>query len=500
MLNLSKSKIISFLQCPKRMWLEIHRPELKEDSASAQARFKVGHQVGEIARKLYDPAGDGVLIDIKSEGFGNALKRSAALLKNPDQPIFEAGFESENTVALADVMVPVSDNGQFFWKMVEVKSSASVKDYHRDDVSIQSFLARSMGVPISFVAVAHVDTSWVYPGGNDYNGLLLENDLTEETLERSGEVEGWIRDAHRVAKQKSEPERETGDHCYDPFECGFCQYCNRDKIAPEYPIDWLPRLSPRQRSRLEELNVEDLRHVPENLLNPTQKLVRDHTLNSTTFFDRRQAKASLKGTGLPACFLDFETINLTVPVWAGTRPYQQIPFQFSLHKVKKDLTLEHREFLDLSGEDPSRQFAEAVIAACEKRGPVFVYNAGFESGVLNSLAKRFPDIAPALEKVIDRIVDLLPIARECFYHPSQQGSWSIKSVLPAAVPELSYELLDGVKDGTMAMEAFAEAIHPDTETARKEKIRSELRAYCRLDTLAMVGLWKYFLGLIDPKI
>ena len=127
---------------------------------------------------------------------------------------------------------------------------------------------------------------------------------------------------------------------------------------------------------------------------------------------------------------------MPVPVWDGTRPYQQIPFQFSLHRVAD--SLEHTHFLDLSGQDPSRPFAEAVIEACGSAGPVFVYNAKFEKLILRQLATRFPDIAPGLDAVIARVIDLLPIAEKCFYHPSQCGSWSIKSVLPAAVPDLSY--------------------------------------------------------------
>lgn len=497
--TLSKSKIIAFRQCPKRMWLEIHRKDLKEDSAATQASYQVGHEIGDVARRIYDATGNAILIDVNTEGFGNALKRSAELLKNSPQPIFEAGFKSEDTVAFADVMVPDAKDSAS-WKMIEVKSSTSVKDYHLDDVSVQAFLARSMGIPIASVAVAHVDSSWVYPGGGNYQGLLVENDLTEETLSRSQEVQTWIREAHKVAIQKTEPQMETGDHCYSPFECGFCQYCNRDKVTPEFPIDWLPRLTAGQRLRLAELKVEDLRQVPEDLLRPQQTRVRDHTLQNTAFVDLPGAAALLQDTGFPALFLDFETINLAVPIWAGLRPYQQVPFQFSLHKVSADLSLEHRDFLDLSGEDPSRRFAEAVIEACETSGPIFVYNAAFEKSILNGLAQRLPAFAPALENMIHRIVDLLPIAKECFYHPSQCGSWSIKAVLPAAVPELSYAQLDGVKDGGMAMDAFREAIHSQTTSVRQDQIRQELLTYCRLDTLAMVGLWKFFLGLNQPKL
>lgn len=347
-----------------------------------------------------------------------------------------------------------------------------------------------MGVPLSSVSVAVIDSKWVYPGGDDYRGLLTEEDLTEETLARSQEVSEWISEAHQMAASRSEPEIETGDHCYSPFECGFCGYCNRNKVVPDFPLDWLPRLSPKQRRTFKEIGVEDLRQVSEDHLSPKQRLVREHTLNGTVFFDRNAANRALKDVGAPAYFLDFETCNMAIPIWAGTRPYEQIPFQFSLHKLTD--TLEHTEFLDISGQDPSRGFAEAVVKACGTKGPAFVYNASFEKRILWQMAQRFPDLAKKLESIIARIVDLLPIAEKCYYHPSQCGSWSIKSVLPAAVPELSYEGLDGIKDGGMAMSGYAEAIHPDTPVERKEEIRTQFLAYCRLDTLARFEMWKVF--------
>ncbi len=498
--TLSKSKIIAFRQCPKRLWLEVHRPELRQDSSATQASFQVGYQVGDIARRIYDPFEAGVCIDVTKDGFPEAFKQSARLLAEGKRPVFEAGFKSDGTIAFADVMIPVLEGECRSWKMVEVKSSTGVKDYHRDDVAVQSFLARAMGVNLSYVAVACIDSSWIYPGGGDYVGLLAESDLTGETLERAGEVSAWISGAHQIADSNSEPEIVTGDQCHTPFECGFCGYCNRDKVPPEFPVDWLPRVTPKQRIAFKAAGAEDLRDVPEHLLSQKQRLVRDHTLRNEVFFDREMAKKTIQGSGFPAYFLDFETSNRPVPIWAGNRPYQQIPFQFSLHKFTDSLLLEHSQFLDLSGNDPSRPFAEAVIEACGEIGPIFVYNAKFEKRILRELADRFLDLSPALQEIINRIIDLLPVAEKCFYAPSQFGSWSIKSVLPAAVPELSYDDLEGVRDGGMAVNAFAEAIDKKTTAERKEELRGQLSEYCTLDTLAMVGLWKCFLGLNKPEI
>jgi hypothetical protein len=492
--NLSKSKIIAFRQCPKRLWLEIHRPDLREDSAATQAVFKVGNQVGEIARKLYDPEGDGITINAQRDGYPKAYAQTDEYLAKADRPVFEAGLRIKGALAFADVMIPTTRGRKTSWKMVEVKSSGSVKDYHLDDIAVQSHIATASGVNLKAVSLACIDTSWVYPGNGDYQGLLYETDLTQEALSRDREAASWVSEAQKVAAMASEPRIDVGDHCHAPFECGFCNYCNRGLKQPEYPVDWLPALHAKRRSRLLAQGIDDLRHVPDEELNERQQLVKEHTIAGTTYFDAAGAAADLARHKLPACFLDFETVNLAVPIWKGTRPYQQVPFQFSLHKVDAKGSVSHESFLDLSGGDPSLPFATALIAGCGKKGPVFVYNATFEKSRIRDLARRYPRLAKPLTAVVDRIVDLLPIARERYYHPSQRGSWSIKEVLPAVVPDLHYDSLAGVKDGNMAMEAFQEAILPGTPPARKEEIRLQLDAYCRLDTFAMVRLWHFFSG------
>lgn len=487
-------------QCKKRLWLEVHRPDLREDSEQAEYRFQVGHQVGDMARSLFDPGGKGALIDIEKEGFPAAFARSAELLKHR-QPIFEAGFSAGGALAFADVMLPTDPPAELSWRMIEVKSSTSVKDYHRDDIAVQAYVAKIAGVPLISVSLAHIDSSWIYPGNNEYSGLLKVNDLTEEALARQEEVRDWIAKAGEVVEQPQEPAIGVGQHCDMPFECGFYPYCSRDEPKPEYPVYWLPRFPAAKVRELAEAGIDDLRDVPDNLLNDRQLRVKRHTLDNQPYFDAVAAAADLVPYPLPAQFLDFETIQFPVPIWAGTRPYQQIPFQFSLHTVTADGVLEHAEFLDLSGGNPSARFADELIRLCgEPPLPVFVYNAAFERSRISELADIFPDQRKALLAINERIIDLLPIARERYYHPSQHGSWSIKSVLPAVVPELNYGDLDGVQNGGMAMEAFLEALHPQTSSARKQLIRDQLLAYCKLDTYAMVRLWQVFAGRTDMAL
>ncbi len=499
MRTFSKSKLLALRQCPKRLWLEVHRPDLRKDSAATEASFQVGFQVGDIAHQIYDPEGLGALIDVASEGFDRAFERSTELLQT-QRPIFEAGFSAGGALAFADVMLPEQKNGEQVWRMIEVKSSTSVKDYHRDDVAVQAFVAKSANVPLESISLAHIDNAWVYPGDGDYQGLLKENDLTEEAFARGGEVQGWIAQAQAVVIEPVAPEVKTGKQCSQPFECGFYAYCTIEEPKAEYPLTRLPRISATKVQKFAAQGLIDLRDIPDDQLNEKQQLVKTHTVSNTVFFDAAGAAADLAGHSLPAYFLDFETIQFAVPIWKGTRPYQQITFQFSLHTLSPIGQLAHAEFLDITGDNPSEGFAQALIAACGKRGPVYVYNAAFETTRIRELAERYPDLSVDLLAINVRVVDLLPIARERYYHPSQEGSWSIKKVLPAIVPELRYDALDGVQDGGMAMAAFLEAIHPSTSIERKTQIEQQLLAYCKLDTYAMVRLWQVFAGHTEMKL
>lgn len=493
----SKSKLVAFRQCPKRLWLEIHRPELREDSPATETSFEMGHQVGDIARRLYDPQGNGVLIDPRNEGFEAAFARSTKLLDS-SQPIFEAGFSAGGALAFVDMMLPARKSGRRVWRMVEVKSSTCIKDYHRDDLAVQAFVARTARVPLTSAALAHIDNTWVYPGHEDYRGLLTEHDLTVEAFSRGKEVKGWIADAQSVARRRKEPAVRTGKHCDNPYPCGFKEYCHSQEPTTEYPVTWLPRIQTQAlKTLIDDGGVTDMLAVPDELLNIKQRRVKAHTLAGSVFFDAAGAAVDLAPHKLPAYFLDFETIHFGVPIWKGTRPYQQIPFQFSVHRLLRSGKLEHQGFLDLSGQDPSKALSEALIAGCGERGPVFVYFAGFEKSRIRELAERFPRMRRSLLAINERIVDLLTVAQERYYHPSQQGSWSIKKVLPAVVPDLRYDALDGVQDGAMAMDAYLEAINPGATKARKEQIGRQLHEYCGLDTYAMVRLWQFFSGRND---
>ena len=245
-----------------------------------------------------------------------------------------------------------------------------------------------------------------------------------------------------------------------------------------------------------EEGYEDLREVPAERMT-TDLLERVHraTVTGSAELDPEAAQA-IDALPWPRYYLDFETVGFPVPIWAGTRPFQALPFQWSCHGEGTDGEIHHREFLDTSGEPPMRAFAESLIATLGSEGPILVYSA-YEKRILNELASAYSDLAPALQALVARLVDLQPITRRHYYHPAMKGRWSIKAVLPTVAPDLDYASLGEVQDGTAAQAAYAELIDPATDAARKQELEHALREYCKLDTLAMVRLARFLASSKD---
>jgi CRISPR/Cas system-associated exonuclease Cas4 (RecB family) len=238
---LSKSKLLAYRQCHKRLWLEVRHPELREDSMATETTFQVGHQIGELARRLYDPKGKGILINLKHGDLASAFLQTAEAIRTAT-PIFEAGLSAGGALAFADVLLPVKRRGKLAWRMIEVKSSTGVKDYYRDDIAIQAFVAKQSGLELASVSVAHIDRTFIYGGTDDYDGILAEDDLTKEASGRENEVTKWIAEAHSIVANEVEPPILTGRHCNDPYECGFRSHCQGREPQAKYPATLLPRV------------------------------------------------------------------------------------------------------------------------------------------------------------------------------------------------------------------------------------------------------------------
>lgn len=480
--SLSKSKILLHRQCPKRLWLQVHKPELAEVDPAAEARFRDGNKVGDVARQLY-PGGD--FIDTLNRK--EALSRTAMALETGNKPIFEAAFLHNDVLVRADLLVP-EESG---YRLVEVKSSTSVKNYHLEDITIQSWVMQHAGLKPNRCTVAHIDNSFVYLGDGLYQGLLKEEPVDLEIQDRIGEVSSWISSAQKTLEQCVEPDITPGDQCSDPFACDFTKYCSPPETDVVFPVEILP-YGKKMAEQLRAEGYRDLRDVPEEkLTNPKHIRVHRVTKSGRAELDQ-EAIDAVRELAYPRYYLDFETITFAVPIWAGTSPYKQIPFQWSCHIQSADAILTHAEFLDDTGSDPRRRFAESLIKTLGTDGPIIVYNAPFEGSRIKELAEAFPDLASQLLAAEGRLFDLLPLARNHYYHPAMKGSWSIKAVLPT-ITDLNYLNL-AISHGGMAQDAYLKLIGKELSDAEKADLKKSLLAYCRQDTLAMVKVQEVFRG------
>ena len=486
MAGLSKSKIIAHRQCPKRLWLQINQPDLAETSSGTEMLFQTGNRVGEIARNLHE---NGVLVETwRTE---QALIETNELLKGEPRPVFEGAFLADDVLIRADLLLPVTKG----FDLVEVKSSSQVKGYHLEDATIQSWVLQQSGVDLASTRLAHIDTSFVYPGGGDYRGLLNYADISAEVGDLIDDVPGWIKAAKNTLTG-TEPNIEPGEQCTHPFECPFMNYCS--PCEAEDPSIYSPMILPYKDGKqlgadLIEEGYVNLCDVPESrFTNPKHQRIHRVSKTGVAELDA-EAGRLLRGFPYPRYYIDFESINPAVPIWAISRPYQQITFQWSCHVEHVDGLIEHYDYLSEGNGDPRRGFAESLINVLKSEGPIYVYFAGFEKTRIQELADLYDDLKPALEAINERVVDLLPIARDYYYHPDMKGSWSIKVILPTIAAELSYDNLE-VGDGAMAMDAFAEMIDESTTQERMEQLREGLLRYCERDTLAMLRLANYFQG------
>lgn len=480
---LSKTKLLSLAQCRRKLWLETYSPELvPEPPAEKAALLATGNVVGELARQLYGRGG-GHVVSFE-RGLRAAIDATRALVERGGrEPIFEATFDHDGVSVRIDILDRTEDKP----KLIEVKSSAHVKEHYLDDCAIQAWALTQNGLAPRQVTVATLNPSFVYAGDGRYEGLLVETDVTQRVQERLAGVAELVVAARRTLADLDEPAVRIGTHCGAPHECEFYAHCAPP--AGKYPVFGLGG----SREKLFELlhsGFGDVREVPEaKLENDLQRRIWQQSRLEKPYLgaELRELASSLP---FPRYYLDFETIGPAVPIFAGTRPFEALPFQWSCHVERSRGALEHAEFLDVGGGPPMRALAESLLATLGTAGPIVVYTP-YERRVLNELAARYTDLAEPLVALTARVVDLHPPTRRHYYHPAMQGSWSIKAVLPTVAPDLSYQRLD-VRDGFAAQTAYLEAIDAKTTDARRAALRRALLDYCRQDTLALVRLVEFF--------
>lgn len=478
--GLSKSRITAFEQCPKRLWLSVHRPELGVTDSSSKARLAAGNDVGSVACELHP---EGVMVEAEPN-LTAALETTANLLEqNHPGPIFEATFQHEGVLIRADIISRDKVGG---WYLAEVKSSTGPKEYHLGDLATQVWVVEEAGITLSGAAVRHLNRDFVLEREGDYTGLFKDAELLEIVKPIAAQRSQVVAEA-RATLAGEEPVREPGDHCTVPFACEFSGYCSKHlPPGPEWPVTILPNGAGK--SWLGK-GIADLLDLDEEALPEKLARIVRATRSGEPDHDAEGAGRAIQGWAYPRAWLDFETIAFAVPRWIGTRPYQQVPFQFSIHLEGADGAIAHHEFLSLDGSDPRRSCAEALIEAIPDGATIIAYNAPFEKGVLRDLAALFPDLRAPLLDMAQRTVDLLPVTRNHWYHRDQRGSWSIKAVLPT-MTSLDYSSLE-VKDGTAAQEAYLKAILRKTTDEERAILTKDLKAYCAQDTWAMVELARF---------
>lgn len=486
--GLSKSKITSFEQCSKRLWLQTHRPELAEVDPGAETRFAAGHEVGEAACALCP---GGVMVEADPDLLA-ALGQTQELISSTlEAPLFEATFAHDGVLVRVDIMEPDSEGG---WHVAEVKSSTSRKDYHVADLATQLWVLREAGVRVSSASIRHLNNQFLLAEEGLYDGAFVDTPSLDEAKLIAMRRPKLVSEI-RAALAGPEPARDPGEHCSDPFPCEFLAYCSREIEPVRYPIASLPRTGKQLAAKWAERGVVELEDVPPgSFTNATHARIHQAILAGVPYHDENGARRIIDTWTYPRTYLDFETIAFALPRWLGTKPWEQVPFQFSAHIEDCEGQIVHREFLSLNGSDPRRACAEALVETIPNEGAVIAYNAAFERTCVLRLADRFPDLEQDLRAIASRIVDLLPVTREHWYHPDQHGSWSIKAVLPTISEQGEYSALR-VSDGLAAQLAYLEAISPVTSPNRLAEIDRDLRTYCGKDRFAMIEVLRHLIGM-----
>ena len=489
---LSKSIYVDVWGCPKKAWIKKYHPEWIRISDDQQARFDTGYEVGDIARGMFGP-----FVDVTAYKADGSLNKSQMIRNTADEMakgtpvICEAAFSYEGLYCAVDLLRRDDENGG--WAVYEVKSSTQVKDYYIADVSYQKYVLENCGVKVTGIYLVNIDNSYVLgPEGLDPAGFFRINDLWEEASEAQEDtVPDVLAAAERVLGCEDEPAAELAEAC---LGCDLFRSCFRN--LPERNVFDLYRLAKKKMVEYYHqglVSYEDLEQAGV-ITNRTQLRQMDYWLRDQGIYaEKEKLREFLSGLTYPLYFLDFETMGLTVPIFAGTRPFEQIPFQYSLHYIEREGgEVLHREFLAESGTDPRRAIAEALCRDIPAEACVTAFHKSTECGIMQKLAQQFPDLADHLNAVAGNVVDLLvPFQSGWYYRKEIGGSFSIKSVLPAICPddpELDYHELDGIHNGTEAMSMYPKMKEMSPE--EREKVRRSLLAYCRLDTLAMVKVWE----------
>jgi len=475
---LSKSLYIRGLQCHKSLFLDRYQPELRgEPTPELEARWKSGHEVGDFAHMLFP---GGVVVPFDRLTKDEQLAKTREEIDRGTKAIYEATFTHDDVFVKADIIV----RNRGCWDLYEVKSSTSVKEHYWDDVAIQYYVLAGCGLPMQKAYLVHINNSYVREGDIVPEELFVLQDITGIVREKQASIPDTLAEM-RAMLRGTMPRIDIGPHCEDPYECDFMDFCW--KHIPEDSVFSL-RGRGIDQWELYRQGVIKLQDVPLDSLNLMQRMQVEYHLDQKSHADPAKIREFLEKIRYPLCFLDFESFGSAIPLFDGTRPYQQVPFQYSLHRIDAEgEEARHFEYLAHSGMDPRKEIAEKLLGEIPEGACILAYNMAFEKRVLRELGEFMPNLRKHLNAFSVGMVDLMdPFKRRDIYHWRMNGSYSLKSVLPVLVPGMTYDGLE-ISDGAMASEAYF-TMETTSEPAELSRLRKALLEYCRQDTLGLVRL------------
>ena len=491
--RLSKSRFMAGHQCHLRLWYDVHERHLRPPiDAAQQAIFDTGHEVGDLARERYT---GGHLIAHDYRNTPAALAETRRLVESGSEPVlFEPAFQHDGVLARIDVLERVPDGG---WRMIEVKSTTRCKPEHVLDAAVQLWVLRGAGLDVRDAGVLTLNREYIYDGIRlDLDALFKCHPVLDEADALLESVGVGVVKMQAMLAAKSAPDIEPGNHCLKPYLCPYYEHCTRNIPQPEHDIGELSGIKANRREELEAMGINEVRNVPDGFpLNRLQSIIRQAVIEGRDTIHDDLAR-SLARITLPVRYLDFETFQPAIPRFAGTRPYEQIPFLFSVHTETYGMLPGHVEYIHEDNSDPRPALIERLLESLGDGGSICVYSS-FERTQIEALAATFPQHADALDAIATRLVDLHQIVRGSYYHPGFRGSFSLKSVVPVVAPYLSYDDLE-VADGRLASVWYDRAISSADSDERSRRF-DNLREYCARDTLAMVELHKALAALVQAK-
>jgi len=482
-MRISKSKFMAGVQCLKRLYFQVHDPLPASELDELQRTvIEQGHSVGLQAHKAFP---GGVNVANVPDDLQRALETTRTLVTRSDAPaIFEATFQHDGVLVRTDVLQPRGRSG---FRLIEVKSSTSVKPHHLHDVAIQRHVLSGADVEVESASLMYLNRNYVFDGERyDVATLFVSETVDPADAVGEAEISDRLKEQFRILNQGRAPDIAPGKHCDDPYRCEFYERCNPG-ISTDH-ISLVPGIRAKKLKSLLDAGITSIHQVPETFrLTQRQRRAVD-CVKSGKLFVGPELATEIAHLRYPLCFVDFETVFPALPRFAGMAPYDHIPFQWSVHRQEKPgVAVQHFEYLADDDGDPRRAFVESLCRALADAGSILVYNQTFEHLRLDDLARWLPEYRATLESIKAKMWDLLVAIRQNVYHPDFGGSFSLKSVLPAFLPEMSYEGLE-VSEGRTAGLVWQQFINPATAQSEKARLRSALLAYCKQDTLALVRL------------